>query len=420
MLALEELNSLLAHCTDPARDSFYRRSYKMRSGDPALNIGSMDEWRTLPILNKDDLIAEPLAARSYLPVSQLDHLRASSGTSGKPPLFSPRTHVRNMDYRLQYHDFKNAFLAFTVPLMPHWHARFQEEHGQQPRVVCFDPKFAAASVRLARIAGVDAMSVFVYHIPNVAEYMKREGMNERMRFIEVTGEICSRAQFEFMREVFPNATIVQSYNSSEVEDAHMGMPCKPMTGEEPLAVYHPKATHYLELVDPETNAVIEPVAGAEGDLLVTAYPGEPSSFPLIRFRIGDTVRVVESACPHGSWSFTILGRTLMDFLKIPGGILRSDEVARVLRSFPERVSDRFELHCSEEATPAGPKLKPVLYVEARDDTDLATLAQDVSTSLRVAPSFTYADGVERGRYLPLVCQRLSAGGGGKTKRLIMH
>ncbi len=238
-------------------------------------------------------------------------------------------------------------------MMPHWHARFQETHGREPRVISFDPKQVQASVRLAHAAGADAMSVFVYHIPNIAKHMKYLGMNTQIRFIEVTGEICSRTQFEYMRETFPNATIVQSYNSSEVEDAHIGMPCKAMDGTEPLAVYHPKATHYLELVDPETGAAIEPVAGAEGDLLVTTYSEEPS-FPFIRFRIGDTVRVVESQCSHGSWSFTVLGRTEMDFLKIPGGILRADEITRVLRTVPEKTTDRFELHYQEFASLEGP------------------------------------------------------------------
>ena len=420
MLSFEELRSLVAHCTDPARDSFYRRLYKIAPGEPAMQLRSMNDWVALPLVTKDDLIDTPLAERSYLPVSQLDHLRASSGTSGKLPLFSPRTHVRTMDYRFQYHDFKNAFLGFTVPLMPHWHARFQEAHGRLPRVVSFDPKNAAASIRLAKAAGVDALSVFVYHMPNIVEHMKREGMSDRIRFIEVTGEICSRTQYSYMKESFPNATIVQSYNSSEVEDAHIGMPCRPMDGTEPLAVYHSKSSHYLELVHPETGATVEPALGAEGDLLVTAYPGEPASFPLIRFRIGDTVRIVEERCSHGSWSFTVLGRTEMDFLKIPGGILRADEVARVLKSFPERVSDQYELHCSEEKTPTGPKLKPVLYVEAREGVDMTELARDIAKNLRVAPSFTYSDGVEKGRYVALTCEPFSASTHGKSRRLSTH
>ncbi len=64
MLALKELQSLVAYCTDPAQDSFYRRLYKMGTGVPARTVGSLDEWRTFPILSKDDLVAEPLVARS--------------------------------------------------------------------------------------------------------------------------------------------------------------------------------------------------------------------------------------------------------------------------------------------------------------------------------------------------------------------
>ncbi len=418
MLSFEALQRLVAHTTAPGQRPFYRTLYGL-TGEDSLTLSSLAQWEVLPPVTKDALIDMPLTERSFLPLSNLDHLRTSSGTSGKPPLFSPRTRVRGMEYRLAQHDFNHAFLAFSVPLMPHWHEEFQREHGRSPRVVVYDPKHPRASVLLAEASGVDALSVFVYHITAIGEEMKRVGMNKNIRLLEVTGETCSRAQYDYMRETFPNATIVQSYNSSEVEDAHIGMPCKAMDGSEPLAVYHPKETHYLELVDPESGAVIAPKAGAEGDLLVTAYPGEPASFPLIRFRIGDTVRVVEERCPHGTWSFTVLGRTDMDFVKIPGGILRADEVARVLRTMPQ-VTDQFELHCSEVATPEGPRLKPLLRLTLRGTADLEVLAAEIAGALRVAPSMTYAQGVERGRYLKLTCEPLVTPPGGKTRRMVMH
>lgn len=418
MLDFAQLKTLVAHATRKDGGQFYRRLYDMPTDAPMMTINSLEEWHALPVVTKDDLIACPLEERSFLPLSELDHLRASSGTSGKPPLFSPRTHVRNMEYRLQHHDFKYAFLGFTVPLMPHWHEQFQAEHGNPVPVVVHDPKRPAATARLAAAAGVDAFSVFAYHVVPLGEEMKKVGMNERIRCIEITGEICSRVQYEYIRATFPHAKILQSYNSSEVEDAHIGMPCKPIDGTEPLAVYHPKETHYLELIDATNGSVLAPESGAEGDLLVTAYPGEPASFPLIRFRIGDTARVVEETCAHGTWSFTVLGRTDMDFLKVPGGILRADEIARVLKRMPERVSDVFELHASEIATPSGPQLKAVLHVEMRGDTDLLTLAADISTMMRVAPSMTYADGVASKRYVPLTCQLLKLVPGGKTKRII--
>ncbi|MBI5457497.1 phenylacetate--CoA ligase family protein [Candidatus Kaiserbacteria bacterium] len=421
MLSFEELRVLLERCTETSGVSFYRNLYGMAPESPARTIRDLDDWTSLPFVTKDALIASPLRERLFIPLSEVDHLRTSSGTSGKPPLFSPRTFLRNMEYRFTYHDFKKPILSYTVPAMPHWHQHVQESHGFPARVVTFDPKNAEACVRLAKAAGADSMSLFAFHIPLVAEHMKRHGIAHRIRFIEIAGEACTKLLFEFMRETFPNATILPFYGSSEVEDCPIGMPCRPITGEEPLSVYHAKRSHYHELVDPDTLAPVQVISGAEGELVITAYPGEPSSFPLIRYRTGDIVRVVGDHCEqHGTWSFTVLGRVGMDFLKVPGGVLRADEIERVLRTMPERVSDRFELHCSEEKTLTGPKLKPILHVEIRGEVDLTTLAQDIARNLRVAPSFTYNDGVGKGRYLPLVCAPLGTSTHGKTRRLSMH
>lgn len=419
MLSFEERKQLVARCTDPTGPDVYRAHYGMSPTEARLDVTDETHWQSLAPVTKDDMLLRPLHERSFIPLSELDHIRASSGTSGKEVLFSPRTHVRNMTYRTAFHDFEGAFLAFTVPMMPHWHERFLVEIGKKPRVVSFDPKHPAASVRLAKAAGVTGISAFVYHYRSICEHMKKENICEHIRFVEITGEICSLAQYEHIRDTFPNAVIVQSYNSSEVEDAHIGIPCKPIDGTEPLAVYHPKESHYLELVDEHSN-IIEPKEGAEGDLLITAYPGEPSSMPLIRYRIGDTVRIVQSSCPHGSFSFTVLGRTEMDFLKIPGGVLRSDEISRALKQFSEYVSDQFELHYTELATDKGPLLELALHVDVKKEYPLEQLAKDLMSHIRVSPMYTYADGVSAGRYLPLSCKKLSLNTGQKARRIVRH
>jgi phenylacetate-coenzyme A ligase PaaK-like adenylate-forming protein len=405
MLSFTALQSLVRHYTDPSHPGVYRRLYKLGEGAGPIQIVAPAEWRALPMITKEALSAETLETRSYLPLSELDHLRVSSGTSGAPPLFSPRTHVRGMEYRLDYHDFQGAFLAFTVPMMPHWHARFQKEHGMLPRVISFDPRFPRASIRLARAAGVTALSVFVYHMSDIAELMEEMDMSAQIRFIEITGEICTRAQLAHMQRVFPHATILQ---------------CRPLRvgAKEPIAVYHAKETHFLELVDRDSGTLIEPTAGAEGDLLVTTYPGEPVSFPLIRYRIGDTVRVVESNCPHRSWSFTVLGRTDLDFAKVPGGILRADEIARVLQLFPTLISDRFTMRVREEPGPKGPLLAPTLEVEPLAEIDLEQLARDIEQNLRTGPHFTWRQGVEAKRYMPLVCALRAHEETRKTRRII--
>jgi phenylacetate-coenzyme A ligase PaaK-like adenylate-forming protein len=419
MLSLPERLRLLEFVTE-RKHSIYRKHYRMNDSEQKLTLSREEEWRALPPITKDDLLGFPLAERSFLPLGKLDHLRVSSGTSGKPPLFSPRTHVRNMSYRLAFHDFKGAFMCYTVPMMPHWHERFLVENGIPATIVSYDPSAPEISARIAKLAGVTGVSLFVYHVPRAAVALKNEGVAQNVRLLEITGEICTNALYEYIRETFPHATILQSYNSSEVEDAHIGMPCKPMDGTEPLAVYHAKDTHYLELVDTRTGEYVEPSAGAEGDLLVTAYPGEPASMPLVRYKIGDTVRVVEASCPHGGFSFTVLGRTDLDFLKVAGGVLRADEIARVLRLFPSSVTDRFCMRCEEIQTDGGPKLSPVLEVETRHrDVDMEVLGRDIAAHLRINPGLTWERGVAEGRFLPLRLAPLSVSSGSKHRRIIM-
>lgn len=418
-MRFDELPGLIAHVTDPKRGLFYRELYGMQPGDHAISVDSEKEWLALPILEKKHLIARPLKERIFLPLSHLDHLRPSSGTSGRGPLFSPRTYLRGMEYRLKYHDFKRPVISYTVPAIPHWHEEFQLAHGITCGTISFDPKHPAACARLARDAGADALSVFAFHIPLIAPHLVHEGIAGDIRLIEIAGESCSRKLFEFIRATFQNATIIPFYGSSEVEDSPIGMPCRAIDGQEPLALYHGKQSHYMEIRDPDSGEMLKPVSGTEGELIITAYPGEPSSFPLIRFATGDTVRVVDETCPeHGTWSFTLLGRTGMDFLKVPGGILRADEIERVLRTLPEEVSDSFEVLCGETASARGPLLSPLLRVELKKPADLDSLAARISTLLRVSPTMTYSDGVREGRYAPLTCESFEAPIGVKTKRII--
>lgn len=379
----------------------------MKEDDTPLSVTSLEEWRALPLVTKDMLIAAPLSVRSFIPLPLLDHLRTSSGTSGKPPLFSPRTSLRGMEYRMQYHSFSHAILAYCVPAMPHWHEEFQKQHGHPPRVIVYDPKNPRASVRLANVLGVDSISTFAFHIRCIGEEMRREDMHERIRFIEICGEACTTALFEYIKTTFPNATLVPFYGSSEVEDSPMGVPCRPITGEEPLSIYHAKDSQYHELINSSTGENIEPKAGVEGELVVTAFPGEPSAFPLVRFRTGDMARVVETECPtHNTWSFTLIGRTDLDMVKIPGGIIKAHEIERVLRLMKGRVSDIFTLHCYTKQTAEGPFFEPVLAIRPLAKNTPQDFAKEIAEKLFVAPEYTYAMGVSEKKYLPLQCMEL--------------
>ena len=248
-------------------------------------------------------------------------------------------------------------------------------------------------------------------------------MNENIRFIEIAGETCSRSLYLYMQKTFPKAVICPIYGSTDVETSPIAIPCHPITGEEPLEVYHEGERTHLEIVDTGTGALVPLQKGIEGDLVITSYAGATATFPLVRYKIGDTVRVVEAPCEkHGTWSFTVLGRTQMDFLKVPGGLLRADSVEHTLRMLGDAVSDRFELHRYERDTPTGIKVEVVLHVEVPENTDMGMLAKKISKELHVGASYTYEDGVREGWYLPLICVPLSASPSktGKRIRMIQH
>ncbi len=423
MLNFAERKQLVERYTRPG-PNLYRSLYDLPENTPPLSLQSEDEWKSLPFLTKDILIGTPIEERLFTERSNLDQWRVSSGTTGKPPIFSPRTYrAANMDYRLSFYDFKKPILAFTIPLLPHWFERLQILQGHAPQVIVFDPKRARTSVRLARIAGVDAISVFSFHMPIIGELMLKEGMTNDIRYIEITGEPCSEALLTYLQQTFPNAVVYSEYGATELEDFPIGFMCRPITGEEPLCLYHFKKTHFIELIDSETGTPLALETGIEGELVLTAWVGEGAATPFIRYRTGDMVRIVEKSCAaHNQMSFTVLGRATLDFLKIAGGLIRTDEVQRVMRLFGNHVTERFELHLYEDSRPDSHKIRVELRVEPKtQDTDLDTLSREIAKLLRVAPSFTYADGVAQNMYLPLVCTRLETPPtAGKTIYLFKH
>ena len=303
----------------------------------------------------------------------------------------------------------------------HQHEVFLDAHGVAPKLVIFDPRRARASVELAAKVGIDCLFIFTGHLTLIGPEVERLGIGDTITFIEIAGESCSRALFRYARRIFPKATIVSFYGATEVENPPISYPCRPLKDTEPLELHHPRRGYYLELIDPASGALIPIAAGAEGEIVITAdtVSDQPQISPLVRYRTGDMARVIDDRCPeHGTWSFTMPGRVEMDFIKVPGGILRAEEVERVLGELAPGMSDFFELHFSEIESGVTVKTRIILHVESHPDQNLEQLARIIEQRLRVGAAFTYKDGVDRGMYLPIECRSYRHTYSGKRKRMI--
>ena len=364
-------------------------------GRQAKDIASWEEWRSLPFLTKEYLQSIPLSQRSFAPWHTLDAMYVSSGTSGKPPFFSVRTRVAGYDYRTASFPQPRAFLSSVGP--SHRQALWLSTLEKPAKIITLDPKRMEASVRLAKVAGVDGMFVFVHHVPFLGELMRKHAMAQQIRYVEVTGEMCSSSMYRYLRETFPHALLAGSFGATEIEDTPFAIASG--SDEETLRSFTAKPGCFLELIDPETGCIIEPAVDSEGELLLTTYADEHMAFPMIRYRIGDLVRVTH--VEGDTWYFTSLGRTNVDFIKIAGGMLHGDEIARVLNTFDTSIGEQFEAHVHEHTSAQGPITEVVLHVPAGADSP--ELAGYVTEHLRIGPSFTYADGVARGIYKELSC-----------------
>ncbi len=414
---LEMLADLVAAVVDSPHSSFYRDLYGVSKGSRP-NLTTWDDWHLVPTFTKEAMLERPAREYTFVPHTEIDTLYYTSGTSGKPPAFCPRVaYDGGFMYRKSSYNFAGSFL-YSIKAQ-HRADLFLTEMGSLPRSLYLDSKNLAACVRLAKAVGVDSMGVHTFTIQTIGEEMKRVGMNEQIRLIDFVGETCSLMLYSYIRSTFPNTKIVSYYGLSEAEGA-VAMTCRPLSDNEPYPVFHAHPDFYLELINTE-GEVLVPKIGVEGELLMTDLVSN-RAFPLIRYRPGDTVRVVDERCKeHGTWTFTVLGKTASDFMLIPGGQLRADEIERVLRAMPG-VTDHFEMHRYDAGTPQKPILKVELHVQPLDPiADINILAQVIATELRVSPTRTYAMGVADGLYEPLVLKRLPDGpASAKHKRMVRH
>ncbi len=408
-MQFERLQQLVAHATESSKSSFYRKLYGLSA---PFSILTPEAWQKLPFLTKEALVSCPLRERLFMPIEHIDAIQSTSGTTGKPT-FSARSYRRGLRAHLHHYDFSTPLLAVSLT------ARFEtlyESLDRPPQVIALDPRHIAASVAVAKTAKVGSIFMYTFIARQTAAEIVAQRMNEQIRFVLLMGETTSRSLVDFLRASFPNAVVASSYSLTEL-DGPMAFACKPLT-EEPKETHHAAEGFYFELIDPDSGVVLPSVEGTEGELVVSAYPEEPYAFPLIRYRTGDIVRITQAHChKHGQWGFSVLGRRELDFLRIPRGMLRTDEIARVLTL--QGLGDEFELRYREPESAGDQKIVVEISVDAPAGTDLDALAHTIAAQLRVGPTYTYAQGVEHGLYHPLRCvARTPSGDSAKKKKLV--
>jgi phenylacetate-CoA ligase len=380
---------------------FYKRKYDEAGVDPTL-IADPSDFAKVPFFTKDDERRTqeedpPYGGHLCVNLDDVVRVHASSGTTGRPTFFALTARDVDTWRTIMARTFfttgiRKSDVAACL-------ANLSMFVGGIPVIEAYSSIGAAAipigatagterTIELMRELGVTVMAItpsFAVYLGELAEqHLGIPASELGLRLMLVGGE--PGGQIPAVRQQ------IQSVWGCPVRDA-MGMgefagACWGESSDEAGMHFCAQDEVYLELIDPDTGALIPFEDGAEGELIYTAI--EREAHPLIRFRSHDHVRVQMSPTPSGRTAprITTLGRT-DDMLLVRGINVFPSAVRDVVAGFVPETTGHIQIVLSKP----GPLVQPPLRVdveianavasERRDD-----LCQRVAAALRQRLSFT--------------------------------
>jgi len=160
---------------------------------------------------------------------------------------------------------------------------------------------------------------------------------------------------------------------------------------------NPVSAYFWEIVGENGDILTE--EGDEGRVLISTLHSTPLSLPFLRYDTGDRAKIIHTEENHNKCEYELLGRSEIDTIRLVGGLLKADEVERVLSSINPLWSSTYQLHFYKDKKPRAEIHIPDLDIERANE-----IALNISKVLRVSPTFTYGEGVVQGLYEPLTCK----------------
>lgn len=398
-LQLQKLSELLK--TIIPRNRFWTSKFQA-AGVDVRTIRTLEDFRTLPLCTKAEVVADQAAQSPYgsnltFPSTRYRRLHQTSGTTGRP--------VRWMDTQESWDWFMECwrqiyllaglttwdrlFFPFSFgPFIGFWAAfegalrygnfsiaggglstsvRLQAMIENEATVVCCTPTYALRMAEVAAAEGIDLKETSV-------------------RMLIVAGEPggtipATRKRIEELWE----ARVIDHWGMTEIGSLATE------SEDRPGGLYLLETECIAEVLDAEGNSV---PAGEIGELVVTNL-GRPGS-PLIRYRTGDLVRLSTESDPRGrvlKWlDGGILGR-VDDMLIVRGNNVFPSSIEAVIRELSGVAEFQIEVRTIREMKELNVVVEPV----ADRQNDLSELIEQVRLSLRQRLGFAVdVRGVEAG------------------------
>jgi len=351
---LQRTVALAAHAVPHYRQTF------AAAGVAAGDVRSLDDLARLPFTTKEDLRANYPFGMFAVPMSEINRVHASSGTTGQPTVVGytrgdldlwadlvARSIRAGGGRRGDKMHVAYGYGLFTGGLGLHYGA---ERLGCT--VIPMGGGFTERQVQLIRDFAPDLIAVTPSYLLAIADEFDRQGLDARACSLRIA--ICGAEPWtESMRAEIERRLgldAVDIYGLSEVIGPGVGQ--EYLDTKDGLTIWE---DHFLpEIIDPDTGAVLPD--GAEGELVLTALTKE--AMPVIRYRTRDLTRLLPGT-----------GRAMRRIERIKG---RSDDmlIIRGVNVFPSQI---------EAALAAEAMLAPHYVLEVSRPDRLDELAVIVET-----------------------------------------
>lgn len=210
----------------------------------------------------------------------------------------------------------------------------------------------------------------------------------------VSGDFLSEKQASFIVSLYPNLEINPDYMTGEL--GLVGRGCKFLRKKHGNNAYHPSDSGILELTNIDPEGI--------GEIAVTKL--NPFEAGYIRYRTGDLAKIIEKPCPCGNlWTFYLVGRGNMDYIKSLGTLISRTEIERALRNISNLIEEwRGEVREIKFKGIFIGELKLILKPYAnipKRQLDIGRLSDIISTNLRLTPKKTLVELAKEEKFMPL-------------------
>jgi phenylacetate-CoA ligase len=290
---LNELKRVVANAYD--NSSFYRSLYR-RDGVSPDTINTLEDIRKLPIVEKSDLQknVDEVVVRT---TRERLVSRRTSGTTGTPLVCFSSASDRGRRFAFLFRLLSNFGISektrsikFSGKYLFYRSDKdkiFWRMNYSRNQLLMSSYHLDSSNIEFYLNKMVDFKPVYIDGYPSsiysIAKYMVENGISigSFPKVIMTTGETLLEDQKAMITKAFPEVTILNQYASSE------GAPFITPDSKGELVLNIDSGV--FEFFKPGTNIPAAP--GEVGELVVTSFFTD--SFPLIRYRIGDAVELLE-------------------------------------------------------------------------------------------------------------------------------